>query len=134
MSPKSSPYNERKQGFSLFQKKISLKLEDKILLGIGGLFLILITAFVIFANTIFKSFETHKKSPVQEALTQRQETANEMDKALEDPFRAFEEGFHHLGEIFEEDAKRSHESFQKAVDNFHDRFEKSKKNFKHEAL
>jgi hypothetical protein len=134
MNSKSSPYNERKQGFSFFQNKISLKLEDKILIGIAGLFLLLIIAFIIFANTIFESFEIHKKSPVQEALTQREKTASKMDEAFEDPFRAFEEGFHHLGEIFEEDAKRSHESFQKAVDSFHVRFEKSKKNFKHEAL
>jgi hypothetical protein len=134
MNSKSSPYNEKKLGFSLFQKKISLKLEDKILLGIGGLFLILITTFVIFANTIFKSFETHKKSPVQEALAQRKKTASEMDKKFGDPFREFEEGFHHLGEVFEEDARKGHEFFQKAVDNFHERFEKSKKNFKHEAL
>ncbi|MDI9634455.1 hypothetical protein QM565_01430 [Geitlerinema splendidum] len=81
MNPKSSSYNERKQLLSFLKNKIFLKLEDKILLGIGGLFLILITAFAIFANTIFKSFETHKKSPVQEALTQREKTANEMDKS-----------------------------------------------------
>lgn len=134
MNSKSSPYNKRKQGFSFFQNQVSLKLEDKILLGIGGLFLIFIIAFAIFANTIFKSFETYKKSPVQEALAQREKTANKMDKAFEKPFRAFEEGFHHLGEVFEEDARRSHESFQKAVYNFHERFEKSKKNFKHTAL
>lgn len=134
MNPKSSPYNERKQLFSFLKNKISLKLEDKILFGIGGLFLLLIIAFIIFANTIFKSFEIHKKSPVQEALAQREKTVKEMDKTFEDPFREFEEGFHNLGEVFEEDAKRSHESFQNAVDNFHERFEKSKKNFKHEAL
>ncbi|MBS0272491.1 MAG: hypothetical protein JSR85_07595 [Proteobacteria bacterium] len=134
MNPKSSTYNERKQGFPFLQNKISLKLEDKILIGIAGFFLIFIIAFAIFANTIFKSFETHKKSPVQEALTQREKTANDMNKVFEDPFRTFEEGFHHLGEVFEEDARRGHESFQKAIDNFHERFEKSKKNFKHEAL
>lgn len=134
MNSKSSPYNKRKQGFSFFQNKVSLKLEDKILLGIGGFFLIFIIAFAIFANTIFKSFETHKKSPVQEALTQREKTVKEMDKTFEDPFREFEKGFHHLGEVFEETARKDHESFQKAVDNFHVRFEKSKKNFKHEAL
>jgi hypothetical protein len=134
MNSKSSPYNEKKLGFSLFQKKISLKLEDKILIGIAGLFLIFIITFAIFANTIFKSFEIHKKSPVQEALTQREKTVKEMDKTFEDPFREFEKGFHHLGEVFEETAKKDHESFQKAVDNFHERFEKSKKNFKHGAL
>ena len=106
MNSKSSPYNKRKQGFSFFQNKISLKLEDKILLGIGGFFLILIIAFAIFANTIFKSFETHKKSPVQEALTQREKTASDMDKAFDDPFREFEKGFHHLGEVFEAATRR----------------------------
>lgn len=134
MNSKSSPYNERKQGFCFFQNKISLKLEDKVLIGIAGLFLIFIITFAIFANTIFKSFEIHKKSPVQEALTQSEKTGREMGEAFDDPFKEFEEGFHHLGEVFEEDARRSHESFQKAVDNFHERFEKSKKNFKHEAL
>lgn len=100
MNSKSSPYNKRKQGFSFFQNKVSLKLEDKILLGIGGFFLLLITAFIIFANTIFKSFESHKKSPVQEALTQREKTTRDVNEAFEDPFRSFEEGFHHLGEVF----------------------------------
>jgi len=134
MNPKSSINDDRGQRFSFLQRRISFKLEDKILIGIAGLFLILIISFAIFANTIFKSFETHKKSPIQKALIQREKTASEMDEAFDDPFRAFEEGFHHLGEIFEEDAKRSHESFQNAVDNFHERFEKSKKNFKHGAL
>jgi len=134
MNPKSSINDDRGQRFSFLQRKISFKLEDKILIGIAGLFLILVIAFAIFANTIFKSFETHKKSPVQEALAQREKTASEMDEAFEDPFRGFEKSFHHLGEVFEENIRRDHESFQNAVDNFHDRFEKSKKNFKHEAL
>ncbi len=130
MNSKSSPYNERKQLFSFLKNKISLKLEDKVLIGIAGLFLIFIITFAIFANTIFKSFEPHKKSPVQEALTQREKTASEVDKAFEGPFRDFEKSFHHLGEVFEENTRRDHESFQNAVDNFHDRFEKSKNNFK----
>ena len=130
MNVKSSPNNAKSKVFSFFQKRISLKLEDKILLGIGGLFLMGIIAFVAFANTIFKSFETPRNSPVQETLIQSEKTAKEMDNAFETPFKEFEDRFQKLGEILEEDQRRQDKSFQKAEKNFHDRFEKSKETFK----
>jgi len=130
MNVKSSLNSAKSKVFSFFQKRIPLKLEDKILLGIGGLFLMGIIAFVTFANTIFKSFETPRKSPVQEALIQSEKTAKEMDNAFETPFKEFEDRFQKLGEILEEDQRRQDESFQKAKENFYDRFEESRENFR----
>ncbi|OJW52792.1 MAG: hypothetical protein BGO67_10435 [Alphaproteobacteria bacterium 41-28] len=130
MKRRSSGYNERKQKSSYFQKEIALKLEDKILLGIGGFFLIILIAFMSFANSIFKSHKIPQKSPIQESLIQREETASEMDAAFKNPFKEFEEGFQKLGEVFEENQKRNNESFQKAVNNFHNHFEQAEENFR----
>ena len=52
MNSRSSPY-KRKQSFFSPQKRLLLKKEDKILLSIGGVFLIGVSAFFILATMIF---------------------------------------------------------------------------------
>lgn len=121
-SRKLSPHNNT--SFS----KINLKLEDKIILGIGALFLICLLIFVSVANRAFdylgeqnkkwekplQNTQPHKTLPTQKIQQEPDET----------PFREPESSFYQLEKAFEENRKKRDEAFRKIEKNFKERFKK----------
>lgn len=114
---------KKKMASSLFQKYASLTLEDKTLISIGILFLIIIFGFIYIANTVFTSL--HQTVPL-EAISHHN---NEIEENFKKTFRECEEEFQKLGEAFEENRRRRDAAFQQAVGNFHDRFKNAQENF-----
>ena len=109
--------------FSPFQKYASLTLEDKTLIGIGVLFLIIIVGFIYIANKVFTSL------PQTVPLEVISHHNNEIEEDFKQAFRECEEEFQKLGEAFEENRRRRDEAFQQAVGNFQDRFKNAQENF-----
>jgi hypothetical protein len=124
MNAKNSLINQKKRmASSLFQKYASLTLEDKTLIGIGVLFLIIIFGFIYIANTVFTSL--HQTVPL-EVISHH---SNEIEEDFKKTFRECEEEFQKLGEAFEENRRRRDEAFQQAVGNFQDRFKNAQEKF-----
>lgn len=110
-------------------KKLSLsalKPEDKILIGIGVLFLIIILGFIYLAHTFFTSL--NQPMPL-ETMSQQQKIANDFDEDFKRIFREVGEDFKRIDEAFEENRRRNDAAFQQAVGNFQNRFENTQKNF-----
>ncbi len=108
------------------QKTLSLKLEDKILIGIGTFFLLNVLVFVYFANSFFKA-----PSLIDEIRASRNQA---QDKVRNDKFeRIFveaKEDIQKLNEAFEENRRRREEAFEKGQRNFETNFQKVQENFK----
>lgn len=112
---------------------ITLKLEDKIILGVGALFLLSLLIFIGFANKIFNHFDEQNKrwdestqraqnihgQPITEGTQASQETAGR------DTFKEREEAFYHLQKAFEENQKKRDAAFKAMEKNFHERFKKA---------
>ncbi len=130
MKPGKPSFTINNLRFHPAQRRISLKKEDKILLTIGGIFLLGVLAFLIFENTLFSFFGSPHNSPIQKTLSERKKAENEMDKMLEESSIQFQKNVESFERSFEQRRKSQDKNFQQAVDNFHDRFEKAKKNFK----
>lgn len=121
MNVKNNVGNKTKE-FSLS----SLKPEDKILIGIGILFLIIILGFIYLANAFFTSLN---QSMPLEIMSQHQKIANELDEDFKRIFREVGEDFKRIDEAFEENRRRNDAAFQQVVGNFQNRFENTQKNF-----
>ena len=104
----------------------SLKPEEKILIGIGVLFLIIILGSIYLANTFFSSL--NQPMPL-ETMLQHQKIANELDEDFKKIFREVGEDFKRIDEAFEENRRRNDAAFQQTVGNFQDRFEKKQEIF-----
>jgi len=103
--------------------KVNLKLEDKILLGIGGAFLIAMIYFISSVGSFFEEFESQKNQP-QNLLSQN-------NNIFQDDWEKNEESFQKHKTEFE-GVKRKKEvraANQKAFDNFHEQFDKAHDNF-----
>jgi hypothetical protein len=105
---------------------INLKLEDKIILGIGVLFLIFLLTFISLANRIFNHIEEQNKrwelsiqkiQPIQTTQTAPPETIMETKES--------EDAFDRLGKAFEENRKKRDEAFTAMEKNFKERFKKA---------
>ena len=105
----------------------SLKSEDKILIGIGFLFLIIILGFIYLANTFFTSLNQPTPSTT---MSQREKTVKELDEDFKRIFQEVGEGFKRIDEAFEENRRRNDAAFQQAVENFQNGFEKKQEKFK----
>ncbi|MBY0501363.1 MAG: hypothetical protein K2P93_05115 [Alphaproteobacteria bacterium] len=104
----------------------SLKSEDKILIGIGFLFLIIILGFIYLANTFFASL--NQPVPLT-TMSQREKTVKELDDDFKRIFQEVGEGFKRIDEAFEENRRRKDAAFQQAVENFQNGFEKKQEKF-----
>ena len=104
----------------------TLKPEDKILIGIGALFLIIILGFIYLTNTVFTSLV--QPMPL-ETMSQHQKIADELDEDFKRIFQEVEEDFKRIDEAFEENRRRHDAAFQQAVGIFQNRFEKTQENF-----
>jgi len=129
MNPQPLLHKKRKQEYFPPPKKISLKFEDKVLLGIGVAFILFILIFVSFASMIFKAQETMRKSFYKEISHSTKDT----DKPFGNRHKEIEEDFNKLEEAFKENHRRNDEAFENAVQNFQNRFNQAKENFERKA-
>ena|SRR3990167_4435042 len=110
--------------------KVELKLEDKILLTIGGMFLIFVLIFIWFATTIFNSVGEQNGSPI--TPKEKTLTIDEMRRASSQLHKDFEEEFYKQVALHKEDMKQQMEAFDGAKANFQIQFKKSQETFKKE--
>ncbi len=111
--------------------KWNFKLEDKILLGIGGIFLVGVFFFMSFMGKVFDVLDHNSgKSASWSTAQEPSAMEEEIEDSFEKRFRESEAAFQRLHEAFEENSRKSDESFKKAQQNFEKRFEEAEANFK----
>ncbi len=117
--------------YSISPAKLNLKLEDKILLGIGGIFLIGIFLFVSVMGTFFDVLSPPTKKLASLKAAQESEILKEeLEDSFEKAFKETEESFERLHEAFEESRRKRDELFKKAQQNFEKRFAKAQADFR----
>ncbi len=134
--PQPWPYRKRAKTYFFAFNKAPLKLEDKVLLGIAGIFLIGIVFFISFAGRIFGILENTQteqrilSSQEQPKAQAKQQTLeDDLESSFDNSFKEAEEDFARLHQQFVENRKKSREAFQKAQENFKKRFQKAQANF-----
>ena len=117
--------------YQLHTGKLNLKLEDKILLGIGGIFLVGVFFFMSFMGKVFDVLDHHSGKPATLSTVQEPSAVEEeIEDSFEKSFRESEAAFQRFQEVFEENSRKSDENFKKAQQNFEKRFKEAEANFK----
>lgn len=119
----------QKETFS--QTRTLLKFEDKILLGIAGIFLIGMVFFVIFAGKMFESLENKAASentPLPHKV--EKDPMKEFDEIFEKSFKEGRESFERVQKTLDDNRRKRQEDFKKIEENFKTRFKKARKNLK----
>lgn len=134
--PQPWPYRRRPKSYWSALSKVHLKMEDKVLLGIAGIFLIGIVFFISFAGRIFGILEDTQAEqrilrPQEQpkAQVKQQISEDDLEGSVDNSFKEAREDFDRLHQQFVENRKKSREAFQKAQENFKRRFQQAQANF-----
>lgn len=129
-NPKPWPYRRRRKSYFFSLGKVHLKLEDKVLLGIGGVFFIFILFFINFMGKLLKDDQGERViATVQKTQGKQQISEVDLEDSFDKSFREVRENFNRIHENFEENRKKSSEAFQKAQENFEQQFQEAQANF-----
>lgn len=112
--------------------RVSLKLEDKIILG--ALFLLSLLIFIGLANKFFNHFDEQNKR-WEESIQKTQNTHNiahksqmsSMPQPAAPATDSLEESFYQVQKAFEENQNKREAAFKEMEKNFHERFKKTHK-------
>lgn len=124
---------------NFYFSKITLKLEDKIILGIGALFLVSLLIFISLANRIFNHFEEQNKrwdQSIQKTMNSHnlstaqrtqppQATSTSQPATQKRKNLSSEEAFHRVAKAFEENRKKRDAAFKEMEENFKEQFKKA---------
>jgi len=116
-----------KAGIPCVFSERSLKPEDKILLGIGVIFLTCVLFFITFTKILFDDFAKDEQKLKQSSASINQpKQKDEFELLFETIHKESEEAFQRVAKAFEENSRKRDEAFKQMKQNFKERFNKVK--------
>lgn len=109
--------------------KLNLKLEDKVLLGIGAGFIVLIICFMSFASQIFDDLGSSNKPTSVSMKEEIQDSTERLEESWDKIFAESARRHEEVGKAFKENHRKRSEAFKKLKANFHKRFQQAEENF-----